>query len=291
MGAQDKPSERTTREKRAASASLPLPKDARTVQRIFDSLHRFCEWFGDEADKALRQARIRHLGSARYVHQCCRFIRSRYVVTAKRRSKVARPGGLSVPPNLAIGLKYLDEASLATTIDKLDGAITRLTAYEGKRFGRALVLIGTPAERAKARKRLREEAAAAPEAVAEAAALDDLDHALRNVVDLFSRTAEQFASRLVTGTVKHVSRKHEKASTLTPPEVAKRLGVSKNKIYAWIKSGELPAVNVTARPGSRPRYLITESDLTVFQEKRRTAKPSPVTRTRRRKDPNVIEYF
>ncbi len=61
--------------------------------------------------------------------------------------------------------------------------------------------------------------------------------------------------------------------TLTPPQVAKQLGVNADKILAWIRSGELTAINVAQNLGGRPRYRVTSQDLEQFQDSRRTRKP------------------
>ena len=49
---------------------------------------------------------------------------------------------------------------------------------------------------------------------------------------------------------------NEKSDSLTPPQVARRLGVNPDKVLSWIRSGELSAVNVTTKPGGRPKYRI-----------------------------------
>ena len=49
---------------------------------------------------------------------------------------------------------------------------------------------------------------------------------------------------------------NEKSESLTPPQVAKRLGVNPDKVLHWIRKGELHAVNVTVKPGGRPKYRI-----------------------------------
>lgn len=56
---------------------------------------------------------------------------------------------------------------------------------------------------------------------------------------------------------------------LTPPEVAEMWGVSNDKILAFIRSGELRAINA-ATPGrsQRPRYLIDLDDLADFERRR-----------------------
>src|SRR5437660_5835359 len=40
---------------------------------------------------------------------------------------------------------------------------------------------------------------------------------------------------------------------LTPPEVAKMWGITPEKVIAFIRSGELRAINVATRLGGRPR--------------------------------------
>jgi excisionase family DNA binding protein len=56
--------------------------------------------------------------------------------------------------------------------------------------------------------------------------------------------------------------------TLTPPAVAKMLGVNPDKVLSWIRKGELHATNVTAKPGGRPRYRIEKEDLDAFRNRR-----------------------
>ena len=77
---------------------------------------------------------------------------------------------------------------------------------------------------------------------------------------------------------------------LTPPELARRWGVSPSKIIAWIKSGELPAINAATNRSGRPRYLIDIADLVIF-ENRRSAAQTPAPRRRRTKNEDVIEFF
>ena len=51
---------------------------------------------------------------------------------------------------------------------------------------------------------------------------------------------------------------------LTPPQVARRLGVSADKIHAYIRNGELRAYDLATRPGGRPRYHIEPTELQAF---------------------------
>lgn len=83
-------------------------------------------------------------------------------------------------------------------------------------------------------------------------------------------------------------------SKLTPPELAKRFRCKVDKIHIWIRSGELRAVNAAAKLGGRPRWLIDEADVAVFEE-RRANRPEPKpTRQHRQKverPAGWVEYF
>lgn len=73
----------------------------------------------------------------------------------------------------------------------------------------------------------------------------------------------------------------------TPPEVAKRYSVKPQKVLAWIRSGELVAVNVAERANGRPRWRVSEEALETF-ERRRSSRPEP-TKTSR-KNVKVPQY-
>ncbi len=75
-----------------------------------------------------------------------------------------------------------------------------------------------------------------------------------------------------------------------PPELAKRYGVEPSKIIAWIRSGELRAVNIATRPTGRPRYIIDEEDVVAFEE-RREARPPVKTERRPRRQTGTREFF
>jgi excisionase family DNA binding protein len=80
------------------------------------------------------------------------------------------------------------------------------------------------------------------------------------------------------------------ASFLTPPQIAKRYGCDVHRVLRWIRNGELAAVNV-GDGAMRPRFRISQEALEAF-ERRRSAGPEPkVSRVRRRRDPQVKEYF
>lgn len=77
---------------------------------------------------------------------------------------------------------------------------------------------------------------------------------------------------------------------LTPPQVAKRLGVKPEKVIRWIRRGELEAIDVTERLGlGRPRFRIGLAALEKFEAKR-TVQPS-VKVERKKRSPDVKEFF
>jgi excisionase family DNA binding protein len=78
---------------------------------------------------------------------------------------------------------------------------------------------------------------------------------------------------------------------MTVRDVCERYEISVHTVLAWIRSGELRAVNVGRHPGSKkPRWRITEEALTVFEQMRTAAPPTP--RTPRRKRPaDIVEFY
>jgi hypothetical protein len=77
---------------------------------------------------------------------------------------------------------------------------------------------------------------------------------------------------------------------LTPPEIAERYGIAEAKVHAWIRAGELRAINAATTPTGRPRYLVDVADLLAF-EHARAATPTPAAPRRRKTAGNVIESF
>src|SRR5262249_51267040 len=54
----------------------------------------------------------------------------------------------------------------------------------------------------------------------------------------------------------------------TPPELGELWGVSADKILGWIRDGSLRAVNIAARLGGRPRWMIDAADVASFEAAR-----------------------
>jgi hypothetical protein len=55
---------------------------------------------------------------------------------------------------------------------------------------------------------------------------------------------------------------------ISAPKLAKVWGVSVNKVLAFIRSGELRAMNLATRRSGRPRYAISLSDVEAFEQAR-----------------------
>jgi excisionase family DNA binding protein len=69
---------------------------------------------------------------------------------------------------------------------------------------------------------------------------------------------------------------------LTPPEIAKLLRVSSEKVLGWIRKAELTAINVG--DGNRPRYRVRREDLDSFLGSREVQPPAPRIRRNHRMD-------
>jgi hypothetical protein len=78
---------------------------------------------------------------------------------------------------------------------------------------------------------------------------------------------------------------------LTPPKIAQTYGVDVHQVLGWIASGELRAINLAASAHGRPRYKISPSDLSIFEQRRSVQAPAPSVRRRRKAIGNVTQYF
>lgn len=66
---------------------------------------------------------------------------------------------------------------------------------------------------------------------------------------------------------------------LTPPEIAKLLRINRDKVLAWIHSGELKATNISDSP--RPRYRVDPKDFEDFKLRRSSRSEVEIPRGRR----------
>ena len=77
---------------------------------------------------------------------------------------------------------------------------------------------------------------------------------------------------------------------LTPPAVAAMWGVSAGKVLAFIRSGELRAIDLARRGASRPRYAVDLNDLEKFEQSREVVSRVKASSSRAHKR-NTRDYF
>lgn len=77
---------------------------------------------------------------------------------------------------------------------------------------------------------------------------------------------------------------------LTVREVARRYRVSEDKVRAWIRSGELRAINTAAVACGKSRWVIPPEALPEF-ERRRAAGPTHPAPRRRQRQQGAIDFY
>jgi hypothetical protein len=78
----------------------------------------------------------------------------------------------------------------------------------------------------------------------------------------------------------------------TVQDIRRRYAVTVHTVLGWIRSGELPAVNVGRRPGAKkPRWRITQQALEAFELRRAATHTPRQTPARRKQSPDVIEFY
>lgn len=77
---------------------------------------------------------------------------------------------------------------------------------------------------------------------------------------------------------------------LTPPAIAKALGVKPERVRAWIQAGTLDAFNLADATATRPRYRVSEHQLEKFLETRRV-NPKPKRRQRATREGTLKRYW
>jgi excisionase family DNA binding protein len=82
--------------------------------------------------------------------------------------------------------------------------------------------------------------------------------------------------------------KHEKlVEVVGVTQIARTLGITKDKVLRWIATGALKAVNVGDGP-TRPRWRILRADFDTFMASRQTPpRPAAV----RRRSSTIRDYF
>lgn len=75
----------------------------------------------------------------------------------------------------------------------------------------------------------------------------------------------------------------------TPRELSKLLRVSPDRIRAWIRSGELGAIDTARHRCGKPRFIVLPHHLAEFERRRTTAPPKRAPR--RRRQPPAIDFY
>ena len=75
----------------------------------------------------------------------------------------------------------------------------------------------------------------------------------------------------------------------TPRELAHLLRVSPDRIRAWIKAGELGAIDTARVRCGRPRFIILPHHLAEFTRRRTASPPRPAPR--RRRQAVAVDYY
>jgi len=76
---------------------------------------------------------------------------------------------------------------------------------------------------------------------------------------------------------------------LTPPKIASECGVEVAKVHAWIRSGELKAINLAEKIGGRPRWKVEPAEWEAFKGRRATT--PPMVRARRGRAGFAPKFF
>lgn len=78
---------------------------------------------------------------------------------------------------------------------------------------------------------------------------------------------------------------------LKPSEIAGMWGISQETVIRFIKSGDLPAIDISPRRATKPQYLVDVSDLEAFERSRQVDPDvKPAKRTKRKKPAGFKEY-
>jgi transposase len=78
--------------------------------------------------------------------------------------------------------------------------------------------------------------------------------------------------------------------TLGIKDLCRRFAVGEHTVLAWIRRGELKAINVSSKPIGRPKWRVTQQALEAFERLRTPTPPQPRTRSRKR-PAGVVEFY
>jgi excisionase family DNA binding protein len=79
---------------------------------------------------------------------------------------------------------------------------------------------------------------------------------------------------------------------LTVGEIAERYGVTEHTVLGWIRSGELKAVNVGRRAGSKkPRWRVSQAAVAAFEAARSATPATEGRRVKRAAEADVVKFY
>ncbi len=79
--------------------------------------------------------------------------------------------------------------------------------------------------------------------------------------------------------------------TYSVRQIAERFHVGEHTVLAWIRLGELQAVDVSRTPGGKPRWRITDDARLAFELLRSAAPPAKPARRRRKPPSDVVSFY
>jgi len=72
-------------------------------------------------------------------------------------------------------------------------------------------------------------------------------------------------------------------------DLCRRWKVGPDKVYSFLRRGELVGVNVAANLSGRPQWRITPESVELFEKRRSSAPPPKPPRRRRRRE--LIDFY
>ena len=88
----------------------------------------------------------------------------------------------------------------------------------------------------------------------------------------------------------HAAPHFDSARGLTVADVARRYRVGEDKVRAWIKRGEVRAINTAAAMCGKPRWVILAEALAEF-EQARCGGPEPKPQRRHHRKAGEIDFY
>ena len=76
-------------------------------------------------------------------------------------------------------------------------------------------------------------------------------------------------------------------------DLTERYGVGDHTVLAWIRSGELRAINVARTVGTRPKWRVLESEIESFELRRSSTPQLPIQKRGKKTTTNgdIIKFY